>query len=87
MLRQTRNAAISRGSRAHYDDEIALLTVEKAAGKGDIEWIDFNIPLGLKGDEFLHLHFVPRTKYTTDVFAYNLIRRGFNHGLKDGQER
>jgi hypothetical protein len=65
----------------NYDDQLALKVVEESAGTGNIEWIDFNLPLG-GGQEFLHLHLAARANYSTDVFAYNFVRRGFNHGLR-----
>jgi hypothetical protein len=66
----------------NFDVELSLKAVEAAAGSGNLEWIDFNIPLGTNAEVFMHLHFDARTNYSTSVFAYNLIRRGFNHGLR-----
>lgn len=47
---------------------------------GDLRWIDFRLPLNEKGST-LHLHIQPRENYNTGTFAYNLIKRGYKHGL------
>jgi hypothetical protein len=46
-----------------------------------IRWIDYRIPLG---DEmpYLHLHVAPRSRYDTGTFAYQLVKRGYKHGLR-----
>lgn len=60
----------------------AMILVEKAAAaNGRIRWIDYRVPISTEGDT-LHLHFVPEGKYDTGVFAYNLIKRGFKHGIR-----
>jgi hypothetical protein len=67
----------------HYSDRAALSTVEGAVAKGGkIAWIDFRVPLGGDGPPFMHLHFAARGNYDTGVFAYNLINRGYKHGLR-----
>lgn len=63
-----------------FSSKIALEVVE-AAGSGKIGWIDFRIPLGKAGDT-MHLHIVPGGRYYTGNFAYNLVRRGFHHGIR-----
>jgi hypothetical protein len=56
--------------------------VEKVVGDGGrIRWIDYRVPL-LKDGKTAHLHVSGRGAYDTGVFAYNLIRRGFRHGLR-----
>lgn len=60
----------------------AMIAVEQASsGKGRIRWIDYRVPVSNEGDT-LHLHACPAGKYDTGVFAYNLIKRGFKHGLR-----
>jgi hypothetical protein len=39
------------------------------------------LPINDKG-ETLHLHIVPDGRYDTITFAYNFIRRGFEHGIR-----
>lgn len=60
----------------------AMLAVEQAASEhGRIRWIDFRLPVTKEGDT-LHLHICPSEKYDTGALAYNLIKRGFKHGLR-----
>jgi hypothetical protein len=69
-----------------FSNRAALNTVERAASDGKrLSWIDFRVPLGImEGDSgpFLHLHIAPRGAYDTGVFAYNLVSRGFSHGVR-----
>jgi hypothetical protein len=59
-----------------------MLAVEEAAGEnGRIRWIDFRLPLTAAGDT-LHLHVCPGGRYDTGSLAYNLIKRGFKHGIR-----
>ena len=60
----------------------AMEIVEKTvAEEGRLEWIDYRVPV--KGWSMpLHLHVCGRSHYSTGTFAYNLIKRGFNHGLR-----
>jgi len=59
----------------------ATQIVEQASEEhGDIRWIDFRLPLNEHGDT-LHLHVQSREEYNTGTFAYNLIKRGYKHGL------
>ncbi len=62
---------------------LATIAVEEtiAAGGGRVQWIDYRVPLG-DGIKPLHLHISGRGAYDTGVFAYNLIQRGFKHGLR-----
>jgi len=66
----------------HFDDRTALQIVEQAVTDHPVAWINFNVSLA--GDEppFMHLNLVARGKYDTGVFAYNLVTRGFNYGLR-----
>jgi hypothetical protein len=66
----------------HFSATHAMLVVEEAATEnGRIRWIDYRVPLTDAGDT-LHLHVVPAETYDTGTFAYNFIKRGFNHGLR-----
>lgn len=65
----------------------AMLAVENAVAvnsdhpRGRIRWIDYRLPIDDEGNT-LHLHLSPRAEYDTGVFAYNLIKRGFKHGIR-----
>jgi hypothetical protein len=60
----------------------AMVLVEEAASKnGRIRWIDYRVPLTNEGHT-LHLHISPASGYDTGIFAYNFIKRGYNHGLR-----
>jgi len=67
-----------------FDSTIAMEIVEKATQSGGrIDWIDFRI-VGLDRDVSvpIHLHLSPRGQFPTGTFAYQLIRRGENHGIR-----
>jgi hypothetical protein len=65
----------------NFSSKIAMETVEKViASGGRIQWIDYRVPL--PGQRPLHLHICGRGQYDTGTFAYNLVKRGFNHGLR-----
>lgn len=56
--------------------------VETIVGDGGpISWIDFRVPTAADGTT-VHLHLSGRKTYETGVFAYNLIKRGYKHGLR-----
>jgi hypothetical protein len=60
----------------------AMQVVEAAAAEhGRIRWIDYRVPVSTHGDT-LHLHVCPGGHYDTGTFAYNLIKRGFKHGVR-----
>lgn len=60
----------------------AMLAIEKTASqKGKISWIDYRVPISNDGTT-IHLHLCPNGKYSTGTFAYNLVKRGFKHGLR-----
>lgn len=60
----------------------SMLAVEQASkGKQKMRWIDYRLPVTSNGDT-VHLHFQPAGQYDTGVFAYNLIKRGYKHGLR-----
>ena len=53
----------------------------ESSGTGKLEVVDFRVPISEDG-RTLHLHIHPRGEYPTITFAYNLIRRGFEHGVR-----
>ena len=64
-------------------DRKALEIVESAVtGPHSVAWIDYRVPLNKDGPPFLHLHVAGRGEYDTATFAYQLIARGFKHGLR-----
>ena len=68
-------------------DRKALRLVEDAAKEHRIEWIAYRVPVGRDdegghGAPFLHLHIAARGQYATGSFGYNLISRGFKHGVR-----
>jgi hypothetical protein len=58
-----------------------VLVEELASENGRISWIDFRVVISDEGDS-LHLHVCPNGNFDTGVFAYNLIKRGFTHGIR-----
>lgn len=66
----------------HFVAQKALETVEEMVRDGGrIRWIDFRVPI-LRERKTLHLHVCGHGEYDTGVFAYNLVKRGFKHGLR-----
>ncbi len=65
----------------NFSAKIATETLEKViASGGRIQWIDYRVPL--PNQRPLHLHICGRGQFDTGTFAYNLVKRGFNHGLR-----
>lgn len=65
-----------------FNDTHAMVAVEKAAEHSEkIRWIDYRLPLGEEGTT-LHLHLQARGQYDAGTFAYNMVKRGFKHGLR-----
>jgi hypothetical protein len=62
-----------------YDKRIALEVVEDAVRDSSIAWIDYRVPFA---GGFPHLHFAGRGRYETGVFGYQLVSRGFGHGIR-----
>jgi hypothetical protein len=60
---------------------VDLIEAAAKRQKSRIQWIDFRVPVGTAG-ESLHLHISPAGKYDTGTFAYNFVRRGYEHGLR-----
>lgn len=67
----------------HFSSRRTMEIVERAASQhgGRIKWIDYRVPLTREGHT-LHLHMSPGGEYDTGVFAYNLIKRGYTHGIR-----
>jgi hypothetical protein len=69
--------------RENFSARVATEAVERviAAGEGGrIQWIDYRVTL--PDQRPLHLHVCGRGQFDTGTFAYNLVKRGFNHGLR-----
>lgn len=67
--------------KQQFSGKRGIQIIEEAAEQhGDIRWIDFRLPLDDSG-ETLHLHIQGREEYNTGTFAYNLVKRGYKHGL------
>lgn len=65
----------------NFDPKQTTREIEEAAEKhGDIRWIDFRLPIDDEG-RTMHLHLQGREQYSTGTFAYNLVKRGYKHGL------
>ena len=68
--------------RENFDPKSAIQTIEEASAEhGRVEWIDFRLPYTQAGDT-LHLHVQGRQTYNTGTFAYNLVKRGYEHGVR-----
>jgi len=66
---------------SNFSPKRAMETVETViASGGRIQWIDYRVPLPRRHP--LHLHVCGRGQFDTGTFAYNLIMRGFDHGLR-----
>lgn len=62
-----------------YEKRHVLEVVEEAVHGEPIAWIDFRVPVL---DRYVHLHVAARGRYETGVFGYQMISRGFSHGLR-----
>lgn len=59
----------------------AVQVIEDVIGAGGRpRWMDYRVPFDT--GETLHLHVVGRGEFDTGVFAYNLVKRGWRHGLR-----
>lgn len=67
-----------------FDSQLALETIENATKNGGrIDWIDFRIIAFKEGVPVpIHLHLSPRGQFPMGTFAYQLVRRGENHGVR-----
>lgn len=60
----------------------AIQVIENVIGTGGRpRWIDYRVPIS-GGSQTIHLHVVGRGEFDTGVFAYNLVKRGWKHGLR-----
>ena len=65
-----------------FDPKQAMEELEKAgAANGRVRWIAYRLPISNEGDT-LHLTLWANEKYHTGDLAYNLIKRGYKHGLR-----
>ena len=55
--------------------------IEKIADKSKIRWIDFRFRINSDGQAG-HLHCCPASLYDIGTFAYNVVKRCYNHGLR-----
>lgn len=66
--------------RQYWSANKAIQVIESVIGSGGRpRWIDYRVPVG---EETLHLHVVGHGEVDTGVFAYNLVKRGWKHGLR-----
>lgn len=65
-----------------FSARVALEKVEELVSKeGRVEWVNYRVPRGSDGGP-VHLNVCGRCAFSTGTFAYQLIRRGFKHGLR-----
>jgi hypothetical protein len=66
----------------HFNSTLAVEAIESKVSQGGLlRWIDYRVPIG-PGMPYLHLHMCCRAQYHTGTFAYQLVKRGFKHGLR-----
>jgi hypothetical protein len=71
-----------RWFESNFEAGAAMNVVERLVGEnGPVRWIDYRIPLDSEGTT-LHAHLQADGRYDTGTFAYNLIKRGWKHGLR-----
>lgn len=64
----------------HWSAIKALQVIEEEIGSGGRpRWIDYRVPVD---GETLHLHIVGHGEVDTGMFAYNLVKRGWKHGVR-----
>lgn len=65
----------------NFSPEIAIRAIEEmTAGRGSIQWINYRIPLD--SSRTARIHFQPDGEYSNGSFAYNLIHKGYNNGIR-----
>ena len=65
----------------HWNANRAIQVIEDVIGTGGRpRWIDYRVPIN--GRHTIHLHVVAHGEFDTGVFAYNLVKRGWKHGLR-----
>jgi hypothetical protein len=66
----------------NFDSWDAMKALEDLAAKGGrLRWVDYRVPIP-NARKPLHLHVCGRGEHDTGVFAYNLVQRGYRHGLR-----
>lgn len=66
---------------AQWNANKVVQVIEDQIGAGGRpRWIDYRIPF--PAGQTLHLHIAGHGDYDTGVFAYNLVKRGWRHGLR-----
>jgi hypothetical protein len=66
----------------HYSPQQGIKLIEDAAIQyGPINWIDYRIPINAEGDT-LHIHVSGRGAYHTGTYAYYMMRRAYEFGLR-----
>lgn len=68
-------------SENYRPQQMIDLIEEAAAENGPINWIDYRIPLSTEG-ETLHIHVSGRGNYHTGTYAYYMVRRAYEFGLR-----
>ena len=68
----------------HWNANKAIQVIENEVGTGGRpRWIDYRVPIeGADTPHTIHLHVVAHGEFDTGVFAYNLVKRGWKHGLR-----
>jgi hypothetical protein len=69
-----------------FDSSRAMRVVEDSCKDGDsrIEWIDFRL-VGFTSEDVVvpvHLHILPKGRYSSGTFAYQFIRRAEKYGIR-----
>jgi hypothetical protein len=61
-------------------NDVVQVMEDVIAAAGRPRWMDYRAVLG--SGEILHLHMAGRGDYDTGAFAYNLVKRGWRHGIR-----
>jgi hypothetical protein len=65
----------------HWNANKVVQVIEEHIGAGGRpRWIDYRIPF--PAGQTLHLHVAGHGEFDTGVFAYNMVKRGWRHGLR-----
>ncbi len=67
----------------NFNATLAMEAIERKVSHGGkpVRWIDYRVPLG-KTSPCVHFSISARGLYDTGIFAYRLVKRGYNHGLR-----
>jgi hypothetical protein len=67
----------------HEEWRMNAAEVKSLESGGRPRWIDYRVPIeGADTPHTIHLHVVAHGEFDTGVFAYNLVKRGWKHGLR-----